>query len=168
MMQSAKARYELAVGAFLRALVPATDESGREWILRILFFVSLTVRSQLLTTSPESHMNHNRTFGPDISVGQLRNMARGCILQGRLPVISTRRLKAGYGGFGNACVLCGQPIEREQVEYYVTDVRNGHSFAFHLSCHAAWQLESDELAVSSTAELWSAKLPPIAAAEHRD
>jgi hypothetical protein len=90
-------------------------------------------------------MNPNRLFGPDIPVAQLRSIARRHISQGRLPVIRTRRLQAGYGGFGNTCVLCGQPIEREQVEYQVTDVRDGCSFAFHLSCHAAWQLESDDV-----------------------
>lgn len=76
---------------------------------------------------------------------QLREIARDGLFRGRLPVVKARHLKAGYGGFGNRCELCGRQIERAQVEYYVTDVRGGRSLPFHLFCHGAWQFECDSV-----------------------
>ena len=84
-------------------------------------------------------------FGPGMPFVQLREIAREGLSQGRLPVVKARHLKAGYGGFGNRCELCGRQIERAQVEYYVTDVRDGRSLPFHLFCHAAWQWECDSV-----------------------
>lgn len=80
-------------------------------------------------------------FGPDTPVEQLRETARERLSTGQLPVIGATRLQANYGGPGAKCELCGAQIEREQVQYHITDTRGGRSFTFHLSCHGAWQLE---------------------------
>jgi hypothetical protein len=82
-------------------------------------------------------------FGSGTPVEQLREIARERLSKGQLPIITTRRLQANYGGPGARCELCGAQIEREQVQYHVTDILDGRSFTFHLSCHGAWQLECD-------------------------
>ena len=78
--------------------------------------------------------------GPRAFDAELRAIARAHISDGRLPVMSAHAVFAGYGS-GTGCHLCGQPIERHQVEYEVRDARNARSLSFHLTCHAAWQLE---------------------------
>ena len=57
---------------------------------------------------------------------------------------------AGYG-CGTPCFRCSEAIERHQVEYRVTDPRNGRSLSFHIHCHATWQLESLEPALGAPA-----------------
>lgn len=78
--------------------------------------------------------------GPRIPDDDLRAMARERIADGRLPILFPDTLHAGYGT-GTTCDLCGQPIERHQIDYEVTDRRNGRSLSLHLACHAIWQLE---------------------------
>lgn len=67
-------------------------------------------------------MDHVNPFGPDTSVEKLREIARERLCKGQLPVITTRRLQANYGGPGAKCELCAAPIERRQVQYHVTDM----------------------------------------------
>ncbi len=67
-------------------------------------------------------------------------MARKLIRDGRLPIVFSRNLIAGYGS-GLPCCLCEQPIERQHVEYEVTASSRERELIFHLVCHAAWQLE---------------------------
>jgi len=78
--------------------------------------------------------------GPPVFNDELRESARAHISDGRLPLMSAHPVIAGYGS-GAACHLCGQPIEPHQVEYEVSNARDGRSLSFHVTCHAAWQLE---------------------------
>jgi len=78
--------------------------------------------------------------GPRVLDDELRASARARISDGRLPLMSAHPVIAGYGS-GAACHLCGQPIERHQVEYEVSDARNDRPLLFHVSCHTAWHLE---------------------------
>lgn len=77
---------------------------------------------------------------PRVFNDELRESERAHISAGRLPLMSAHPVIAGYGS-GTACQLCGQPIEPHQVEYEVSDARDGRSLSFHVTCHAAWQLE---------------------------
>jgi hypothetical protein len=69
---------------------------------------------------------------------ELHVLAQERIRRGVLPGVS------GYVwtgcGANNSCALCGAWIERGQIEYQVTDT-DGHSFNFHLRCHAIWLSE---------------------------
>jgi hypothetical protein len=97
-------------------------------------------------------------FGPDTPLEQLREIARESLSKGQLPVISTRRLQANYGGPGAKCELCRGQIQRRQVQYHVTDIQDGRSFTFHLSCHGAWQLECDSRQANTPEAKVSAQL----------
>jgi hypothetical protein len=98
-------------------------------------------------------------FGPDTPLQQLRELARVRLSNGQLPIISTRRLQANYGGPAAQCQLCAANIGRRQVQYHVTDIQDGRSFTFHLTCHGAWQLESDSRKANAPEARVSAKLP---------
>jgi len=69
---------------------------------------------------------------------------RSCVLQriedGRLPVMLSTIIHAGYGQ-GIQCDLCDQPIVRDKIEYDVADPRRDGRLHFHFACHAAWQHE---------------------------
>ena len=78
----------------------------------------------------------------------LRAVARKLITDGILPVTLSTAVSAGYGT-GTLCRLCQMRIERDHVEYEITDARDGGSFSFHLICHAAWRCESDVSQVAS-------------------
>jgi hypothetical protein len=70
----------------------------------------------------------------------LRLRARERIEDGRLPATQITRLVADYGR-GDWCLLCDEPIAREQIEYEIEDPRGADALIFHLRCHEAWQLE---------------------------
>jgi hypothetical protein len=78
--------------------------------------------------------------GPNIPAHQLEAMVREHLRQGRLPVVTNPYVKAGYGGVGAVCEVCGREIQKHDAEYEVPNV-NGHPFMFHLRCHHAWQAE---------------------------
>jgi hypothetical protein len=75
-------------------------------------------------------------------------MARQRITDGRLPLLFSGDITAGYGN-GSRCCLCELPIEKQHVEYEVPDGESGRTLSMHLSCHAAWQLECVAIAASS-------------------
>src|SRR5689334_5296859 len=77
--------------------------------------------------------------GSSTSLNGLRSLAHVLITDRRLPVVPSTAVNAGYGT-GNVCRLRDQPIERHQVEYQVCTSPLG-PLLFHLTCHAAWQLE---------------------------
>ena len=79
-------------------------------------------------------------YGSRLSEKELRSIARRLISDGRLPIMFPKELLGGYGS-GSPCCLCEQPIDRQHVEYEVTDARNGRELRFHVVCYAAWQLE---------------------------
>lgn len=70
----------------------------------------------------------------------LRLRVRQLIDNGRLPVVTPKRILAGYGA-GDACAVCDQPITDTQVEYDVEDAVQDGRLIFHMRCHAIWQLE---------------------------
>jgi hypothetical protein len=72
--------------------------------------------------------------------GELRQLAREEIQGGRLPQSLSLTMWGGQGS-GLPCVVCGEAIPRDQVEYEVADPRGGESLLFHLLCHTVWQLE---------------------------
>jgi len=70
---------------------------------------------------------------------------RSCVLHriedGRLPVMLSNTIHAGYG-HEVQCDLCDQVIARDKVEYDVDDPRReGELLHFHFACHVIWQRE---------------------------
>jgi len=63
-----------------------------------------------------------------------------CIEDGRLPVVLSTTIYAGYGQ-GIPCDLCDQPIDCDKIEYDVTDPRGGKWLHLHFACHSVWQRE---------------------------
>ena len=70
----------------------------------------------------------------------LRSRVRERVADGRLPVMVPTRIDAGYGS-GQICVACDEPITSTQVEYELSDCRDGRPLCFHLGCHVVWQIE---------------------------
>jgi hypothetical protein len=68
-------------------------------------------------------------------------MVRAALEDGRLPLIVSGRVKAGYGGVGAQCEVCQQEIQPHQVEYEVTDGAGRRTLWLHFRCHCAWQAE---------------------------
>jgi hypothetical protein len=62
------------------------------------------------------------------------------IRKGRLPVMFSTTLHAGYGR-GDQCDLCDQLIAADKIEYDVFDPYSGKRLHFHYACHSAWQRE---------------------------
>lgn len=87
-------------------------------------------------------------MGPDITLPELRAIARAKVISGRLPrAPHESRLEAGYGS-GRPCAICGEPIAPQQVEYEVGV--DGRAHKFHINCHGAWNAESATLASKPT------------------
>jgi hypothetical protein len=78
---------------------------------------------------------------PVLPESELRSRAVQRIEDGRLPVMLSTTIHAGYGQ-GIQCDLCDQPIAADKVEYDVTDSDSGKRLHFHIACHFAWQRES--------------------------
>jgi hypothetical protein len=76
---------------------------------------------------------------PVLSQSELRSRALQRIDDGRLPLVLSTHIDAGYGT-GVQCYLCDQPIAADKIEYDVTD-HNGKLLQFHFACHSAWQRE---------------------------
>ena len=77
---------------------------------------------------------------PVLPESELRSRALQRIGDGRLPVVLSTRIDAGYGT-GIRCDLCDQPIASDKIEYDVADPRSLKLLRFHLACHLAWQRE---------------------------
>ncbi len=77
--------------------------------------------------------------GPPIPEEQIRSLVRKHTQAGDLPVMRLLNVDGGYGS-GASCCVCGEPIQKSQVEYEaaVTDKR---TLRFHIKCFALWQLE---------------------------
>jgi hypothetical protein len=77
-----------------------------------------------------------------ITEQHLQHAARACLASGRLPRVQSQCIWGGYGR-GDVCSLCGEPIRSNEVEFEVPEnaVAPGAAFKFHITCHAAWQLE---------------------------
>ena len=71
---------------------------------------------------------------------RLRQHVCELIENGRLPVMLSEHISAGYGS-GHRCVACDLPITNVQIEYEVSDCRDGRPLSFHMGCHVVWQLE---------------------------
>jgi len=77
---------------------------------------------------------------PLLPESELRSRVLQRIENGRLPLMLSTRIDAGYGA-GDRCDLCDQPIAADKVEYDVTDPDSGKRLYFHIACHFAWQRE---------------------------
>jgi hypothetical protein len=76
----------------------------------------------------------------------LREKAREAIRAGRLPSPRPDRTLGGPGS-GGACALCGEVLQRDQMELAAEfDRRDAtpsleNSYHFHPRCYAAWEFE---------------------------
>jgi hypothetical protein len=77
---------------------------------------------------------------PVLPEAELRSRVLQRIENGRLPLILSTNIDAGYGD-GVPCDLCDQAIAADKVEYDVTDPGSGRRLHFHIACHMAWQRE---------------------------
>jgi hypothetical protein len=77
---------------------------------------------------------------PVLPESELRSRVQQRIDDGRLPVVLSTHIDAGYGA-GGRCDLCDQPIAADKVEYDVTAPGSGTRLHFHIACHLAWQRE---------------------------
>ncbi len=77
---------------------------------------------------------------PTLPESELRSRALQRIEDGRLPIMLSTRIDAGYGA-GVQCDLCDQPIAADKIEYDVTDPDSGKRLHFHIACHLVWQRE---------------------------
>lgn len=77
---------------------------------------------------------------PVLPESELRSRAVQRIEDGRLPLMLSTRIDAGYGA-EDQCDLCDQRIAADKVEYDVTDPDSGKRLHFHIACHLAWQRE---------------------------
>jgi hypothetical protein len=80
----------------------------------------------------------------------LQRTARECLRNGQLPRMQSQCIWGGYGR-GNVCSLCGEPIRTTEVEFEVPEGEEGtpRGLRFHITCHAAWQLECSDEATSA-------------------
>lgn len=72
---------------------------------------------------------------------QLEEIVREHLECNRLPAIVSRQVKAGYGGVGAKCKVCGSEIELRHVEYEVMPTPAAGRLLFHLRCYEIWQSE---------------------------
>lgn len=77
---------------------------------------------------------------PVLPESELHDRVLKRIENGRLPVVVSITIDAGYGQ-GSQCELCDQPIAADQIEYDVADPRTGKRLHFHFACHSVWQRE---------------------------
>ena len=77
---------------------------------------------------------------PVLPEGELRARVVQRIATGRLPLVLSTHIEAGYGA-GALCALCDQPIATDKIEYDVTDPGSVEPLRFHFACHSAWQRE---------------------------
>jgi hypothetical protein len=75
----------------------------------------------------------------------LQRTARESLASGRLPRMSSHCIWGGYGR-GDVCSLCGEPIRSNEVEFELPELPDhpGNAFKFHITCHAAWQIECSD------------------------
>jgi hypothetical protein len=77
---------------------------------------------------------------PVLPDGELRFRVLQLIADGRLPVMLSTTICAGYGR-GFLCEVCAQPIGEDKIEYDVTLPGSDKCLHFHIACHFAWQRE---------------------------
>jgi hypothetical protein len=82
----------------------------------------------------------------------LQRTARECLASGRLPRMNSHCIWGGYGR-GDVCSLCGEPIRSTEVEFEVPEAPEhaAGAFKFHITCHAAWQLECADVETGAAA-----------------
>jgi hypothetical protein len=75
----------------------------------------------------------------------LREQARNAILNGKLPSHLPERTWGGPG-VGVTCVICGEPVTKQQMAIEIQFSQDGGSpgldkFDTHVRCFAAWEFE---------------------------
>ena len=78
---------------------------------------------------------------------ELGSIARQRIGSGDLPCDPSAHQMWGSRGTGKPCVLCGDPIQADDVEYEVAVAgsRGEHVLRFHIVCHSIWRAECGRL-----------------------
>ena len=76
----------------------------------------------------------------DLPEAELRRRAREAMGRGRLPPSPATPIWGGRGS-GLPCVVCGSPIQSEDIEYEIVGENGVEVFRFHLPCHTVWQSE---------------------------
>ena len=74
---------------------------------------------------------------PVLPESELRSLVLKRLEDGRLPVMLSTTMYAGYG----RGIRCDLPIAPDKVEYDVSDSRGGKRLHFHFACHSTWQRE---------------------------
>ena len=78
---------------------------------------------------------------PVLPEADLRTRAAERIENGRLPLLLSTTIYAGYGE-GAECDLCDQAIAPDKVEYDSMEPSGRKRLLrFHIACHLAWQRE---------------------------
>jgi hypothetical protein len=77
---------------------------------------------------------------PALGDEELRARVRQRIEQGRLPVVVSTELWAGYGT-GAPCSGCTEPIAPNNIEFEVQHLQGYAELVFHARCHVLWQAE---------------------------
>ena len=83
----------------------------------------------------------------------LRGKIREAIRAGKLPTQAPERMWAGPGG-GLPCLLCGEPVQRDEIEYELVFAQGADAKAVsqhvHGQCFAAWEIERRQAADAAT------------------
>ena len=72
-----------------------------------------------------------------LSNAALLQRIRDLISAGDLPAIAPALISAGYGTGDDKCWVCGQIIEKEDVDYEAS--HDGNPIHLHVACHLIWQ-----------------------------
>src|SRR5262245_12260008 len=88
--------------------------------------------------------------------GSVRNEVLEAIRSGKLPDRSAEHTWAGPG-CGAPCVICGQPINADELEYeleFVTgdDGKQSAEYHVHIGCFSAWEAERRKMEPKRSAE----------------
>jgi hypothetical protein len=78
-----------------------------------------------------------------------REQARTALIAGKLPARSPDRTWGGPG-VGAPCVICAEPVTKDQIEYELQFSHDGDmpgldKYALHMRCFAAWEMERTKL-----------------------
>lgn len=79
-----------------------------------------------------------------------RRKARDAIAAKRLPSVAPTRMWGGPGT-GAACVICGEPVRREEISYELEFAGSSSCECHvHIPCFTAWQAERQRNAVAAS------------------
>jgi hypothetical protein len=85
-----------------------------------------------------------------------REQARKALIDKKLPARAPDRTWGGHG-VGALCVICGEPVTKDEIEYELQFVHDGATpgldkYTLHMRCFAAWEFERTKLPPYSARE----------------